>query len=200
MAKIFDLAVLVILALLCLNGVRKGLSEELMKLVGVVAAIYVTLNFHATGTAILLKFWVIPEQYQALLGFAAVFLMMMILMQLVTLVIKQLIKALSLGGLDRLGGLLFGGLKALVLLSVILWVIELLPPQWAGNWYEESKTFPIISGFQQGLVTILDLNEEVATIQAKVTGFLNKPQSIPLPAIKDLPSLLPDSTAKKQLP
>ena len=105
MAKIFDLVVLVILALLCLNGVRKGLSEELMKLVGVVAAIYVTLNFHGAGTAILLKIWAIPEQYQALLGFAAVFLVMIILMQLVTLAIKQLIKALSLGGLDRLGGL-----------------------------------------------------------------------------------------------
>ncbi|MCF7801952.1 MAG: CvpA family protein [Candidatus Marinimicrobia bacterium] len=197
MAKVFDLVALVLLALLCLNGIRKGITEELMKLVGVVVAIYVTLNYHYLGTTVLLKFWEIPPQYHALLGFAVVFMAMIILMQLLTMFLKYLIKSLSLGGLDRFGGMLFGGLKALVLLAVILWVIQLMPPKWTGNWHVESKTFPMVSGFQQGLVTLLNLDEEVAAIQAKIAGIINKPTNLSLPGTDSLPFEIPDSTLSK---
>lgn len=200
MANAFDLAALGLIFILSLNGIRKGLSDELMKLISVVAAVYITLNFHQYGTEILLKFWPIPEQYQALLGFAVVFLVMIILMRIVSIVNKQLIKALSLGWADRTGGFLFGGLKALVLLAVILWVVELFPPQWLGSWYQDSVTFPVVSGFQQGMVTILNLDEEVAAIQAKVAGFINKPPGLQNIIPGQLPIEFPDSTLSKLMP
>lgn len=200
MANAFDITALALLILLSLNGIRKGLSDELMKLISVILAIYITLNFHQFGANLLLKFWEIPEQYQALLGFAAVFLAMIIFMQLITMAVKQLIKALALQWLDRTGGLLFGGLKALVLLAVVLWVIELLPPQWLGSWYQDSKTFPAISGFQQGMVTLLNLDEEMAAIQAKVAGFINSAPKLPNILPGQLPIDLPDSTISKLIP
>jgi len=200
MANAFDITALTLLILLSLNGIRKGLSDELMKLISVLLAIYITLNFHQFGTSLLLKFWEIPEQYQALLGFTAVFLAMILFMQLITIIVKQLIKALSLGWLDRIGGLLFGGLKALVLLAVILWVTELLPPTWLGSWYQDSKAFPAISGFQQGMVTMLNLDEEVAVIQAKVAGFINTPPSLQDIVPGQLPVDFPDLIDSTRIP
>ena len=114
----FDYTVLGILGFSILVGLMRGAIRELFSVLGWVLAVYLASHFNARVTA-----WM-PEQIpgesiKALAAFLVVFLAVLFVMALCGLLLTALVKALGLGGFNRLLGGVAGVVKGVLFIGVL---------------------------------------------------------------------------------
>lgn len=165
MATGFDLFGLFLLVVMSVGGLKKGLIDGVLKIVGVYAASYAAMNYHQYGSALLEPIYSIPEAYQTPAGFVIIFLVTMYSINLVAFILKKIVKTMRLGVVDKIGGITFGALKAGLILSVLVWVSAMVPADMQGNWKDESKLYPFADVFAGQMVSVLSLEDELAMLE-----------------------------------
>ncbi|MEM8601317.1 MAG: CvpA family protein [Bacteroidota bacterium] len=119
------LAVVAVLGLI--RGWFKGLVDQVLSIVGIVVAIILSAMFAApVGSAVVSSMGLSPR-IAGTVGFAVVFAGVMLGVFLLVRAIKNTLAALSLGGIDKVGGAAFGGFKALLVLSLLLGFVNMMP-------------------------------------------------------------------------
>ncbi|ARO87572.1 colicin V production protein [Nitrosospira lacus] len=116
---IFDYAVLAILVVSILLSVMRGVVRELFSLAGWVVAFMVANSF-AAGFAPMLPSSINGESLRMLLAFGALFLSALLAMALITMLMSALIKTVGLGFADRFFGSLFGFMRGLLVVLLII--------------------------------------------------------------------------------
>ena len=116
---IFDYAVLAILVVSILLSVVRGVVRELFSLAGWVVAFMVANSF-AAGFAPMLPSSIAGESLRILLAFAALFLSALLAMALMTMMISALTRTVGLGFADRFFGSLFGFMRGLLVVLLIV--------------------------------------------------------------------------------
>lgn len=116
---IFDYAVLAILVVSILLSVMRGVVRELFSLAGWVVAFMVANSF-AAGFAPMLPSSIAGESLRMLLAFAALFLSALLAMALMTMMISALTRTVGLGFADRFFGSLFGFMRGLLVVLLIV--------------------------------------------------------------------------------
>ncbi|MBA4143685.1 MAG: CvpA family protein [Nitrosospira sp.] len=116
---IFDYSVLAILGLSILLSVVRGMVRELLSLAGWVVAFMVANSF-AAGFAPMLPASVAGEPLRELLAFTATFLSALLGMGLVAMLASALVKTVGLGFADRFMGSLFGFIRGLLVVLLIV--------------------------------------------------------------------------------
>lgn len=106
-----DYAVFGVIAVSVLWGAWRGLVREIISLAGWVIA-FLAANLFAAPVSDLLPAALENPKLRTAAAFAAVFLGALVLATLAGLVLSKLVKAVGLGGLDRLLGALFGLARA----------------------------------------------------------------------------------------
>jgi len=130
---VFDYAVLVIVGFSILLSMIRGLVREILALLAWVAA-FVVANLFGSRVAALLPAAIPGEELRLLVGFAGVFLAVLLLTGLVAATLSRLVKNAGLGAEDRLLGALFGLARGVLIVLVLVLVAGLttLPqkPSW----------------------------------------------------------------------
>ena len=116
---IFDYAVLAILVVSILLSMVRGVVRELFSLAGWVVAFMVANSF-AAGFAPMLPSSIAGESLRMLLAFAALFLSALLAMALMTMMISALTRTVGLGFADRFFGSLFGFMRGLLVVLLIV--------------------------------------------------------------------------------
>ena len=116
---IFDYAVLAIFVVSILLSVVRGVVRELFSLAGWVVAFMVANSF-AAGFAPMLPSSIAGESLRMLLAFAALFLSALLAMALMTMMISALTRTVGLGFADRFFGSLFGFMRGLLVVLLIV--------------------------------------------------------------------------------
>ncbi len=128
-----DYAVLAIIGVSVLLSVIHGFVRELLSLASWVSAFLVA-QYFASQVAALLPAAVPNESLRLLAGFLAVFLIVLLAATLLAIAISSLIKRAGLGAADRLLGAVFGLVRgvAVVMVIVLLAGLTALPttPAW----------------------------------------------------------------------
>jgi len=136
----FDYGVVAIVGASLLLGLWRGVVGEIIALAAWILAFFAAREL---GVEVGQNFFtgIADEAMRALAGCAAVFIGVLVLMSLGRLAASSLIKALGLGLSDRLLGLLFGFLRGLliVLVLVTLGGMTALPKQ---NWWLQAQLSP----------------------------------------------------------
>ncbi len=169
----FDLGGFFLIGLFALSGLRQGLIQGAMKLVGATAALWATMNHSDVTLAIIQPIIQLPEQYASIAGFAITFVAVLYAFNLVAWFLKKIFSAISLGWLDRIGGVLFGMTKAGLIMSAFVWAFMLLPPDKRGDWQKDSQLFPVIDVFQGYVISIFGFQDELAMLQDTVGGIMS---------------------------
>ncbi len=121
-----DWILLAILGLSFLLGIWRGIVQEVLSLVGWVAAFYVSQMYAPMAAA-----WLPMEGSSQMLryaaGFVVVFVAVLVGTVLVSALIKKLISAVGLGPLDRLLGSLFGLMRGVVILLAVTVFVGMTP-------------------------------------------------------------------------
>ncbi len=165
MATGFDLIGLLLIVIMAVSGLKKGLIDGVLKIVGIYAAVYTSMNYNQYGTVFLEPLISIPEAYKTPAGFIIVFLVTMYSITFVSFLLKKLVRSMNLGVVDRIGGITFGALKAGMMLSAVVWAFAMVPQSMRGNWQEESKLYPFVEIFAGQMVQVFSLEDELAMLQ-----------------------------------
>jgi membrane protein required for colicin V production len=106
------------------KGFRNGLIIELASLAALILGIFIALHFSFYAEDYLRENFEIAENYLYIISFAITFLIVAVVIYLFGKIIHKLVSIIALGFLNRLAGAVFGFLKAVLVLSVILYFLD----------------------------------------------------------------------------
>ncbi len=135
MLSAVDWILLAVLGLSLLLGMWRGIIQEVLSLVGWVAAFYVS-QMYAPMAAAWLPMDGSSQMLRYAAGFVVVFVAVLVGTALVSWVIKKLVSAVGLGSLDRLLGSLFGLMRGVVILLAVTVLVGMTPMRETEGWRE----------------------------------------------------------------
>lgn len=122
--NILDIIIGIPLIWMAYRGFNKGFVVEVSTLIALILGIYFAINFSFYTADLLRDYFTIDESYMAILSFVVTFIVVVIAINMVGKMIGKLIDMVSLGFLDQLAGGVFGILKAALIISAIILVIN----------------------------------------------------------------------------
>jgi membrane protein required for colicin V production len=107
-----------------IKGFRKGFIIELASLLALILGIYGAIKFADITAGYLTANVDLPKDYTPLIAFALTFVVIVIGVHFIARLVQKLVKMVSLGFLNRLGGAIFSGIKTVLILSFILFFVD----------------------------------------------------------------------------
>jgi len=135
-----DIGIVVVVAVFLVRGFSRGIIKELVSLAGILGGLYLSLMYYKTA-ATLIENWIPDFSYGKMVGFIMVFAVVLIGAALIGSMVKYLAKAVSLGGLDRMAGALFGALKGILVVTTVLTALVMFAPKNV-SWVKDSQLAP----------------------------------------------------------
>ncbi|MDP1574582.1 MAG: CvpA family protein [Coxiellaceae bacterium] len=129
-----------ILFISLLLGLIRGFTKEIISLLAWIAAFFAAIKFSPDVDMMLHS--VIPHAVtRYIVSIVLIFLVVLIAGCLLNKIIHAVLKFTGFGFFDRLLGLIFGGARGVIIVTIILLAISLMPSQNAA-WVKESKLAP----------------------------------------------------------
>lgn len=122
--NVLDLIIGIVLVLFALAGLRKGLIIEAFYLLSFVAGAYGAMHFSDAVADWMSDFINISEDYIAIVSFIVTFIIFLILMRFIGRILSRLLEAICLGFVDKIGGFVFGVLKGVLLVSIVVMIMN----------------------------------------------------------------------------
>lgn len=133
--NIFDLVFLVVIGAFLIRGFIKGFFIEVASLLALIVGIWGSIRFSGLVGNYLITSFDLETPYLGLIAFAVTFVGIVIAIHLVARIADKLFSAVALGWLVKILGAVFGVLKALIIISIVLVFlntvnerVEFLPP------------------------------------------------------------------------
>lgn len=150
-----DIIILIVLLVGTLNGFRHGFIKALANLLGWIIAILSAVKFSSALAP--LMFMTGDPVLQKIMAFVLIVVAVTLITWLVTAILNSMLQSLKLAPLNRLAGALFGGLKSVIIILVIM--------QTLSAWVSSSPTWQ-----QSKMVSLLLPFAPLATEFAKETA------------------------------
>ncbi|MFA4839439.1 MAG: CvpA family protein [Candidatus Neomarinimicrobiota bacterium] len=182
MGNLFDLIVIVVIGLTAFFGLRKGLVESVIKLVGFIVAVYVATKFHYLGADLVRSVFKSLGGAQTIVGFVLVFLVVYLFFVVVSMLLKNIIHSFELAGLDRSVGIVFGALKGLIILAIFVWILSVFPEAGIGAKFKATSfSYPLVESFEKGTARVFNLEDDLGHMRSKIrqTLFLEEKPNLP---------------------
>ncbi len=119
-----DIIILIPLVWFAYKGLSKGLISEIAQLVALIGGVFIAFNFSYFVGDYISHYLPIEEKYITIVAFIITFIGVIILVVFISKITQRLVEFISMGFLNKLGGLLFGALKIAFLLSCLFCVIN----------------------------------------------------------------------------
>ncbi len=144
----FDYAVLLVIGLSVLLSVMRGVVREILALLSWVAAFWIA-NTFCVQLVPLLPATIPNESLRYLAAFVILFLVSLLAMSLITITLSELIKNLGLKPADRMLGALFGLVRGMLIVLVIVLVAGLTALPHQSFWRNAMFSAPLEAVAQQ---------------------------------------------------
>ena len=124
----FDIIVIVILGYCLIRGIFRGLVKELSSIIGVLGGFYAAYTYYPVLAKYLSK-WIANVGYLNILSFLTIFCGIFIIISILGIIINYLLKIVFLSWLDRVCGAMFGAVKGILIVSVLLIALTAFLPK-----------------------------------------------------------------------
>lgn len=124
-----DIVIFCILGLLVINGIRKGFILSLATLVALVLGIWATIHFSGYISNFLFKTFHPSGNWLSILSYVITFLLVVIGVILIGKLLEKVVKTVGLGIPNRIIGGLFGLVKGILGVTVLLFIILHFDPK-----------------------------------------------------------------------
>jgi membrane protein required for colicin V production len=139
-----DGIILGVLALSVLIGLFRGLVSEILSLVIWIAAFWVTWTFGPVVSAQLEHTIALPS-LRYFVGYGACFVAVLIVGALIRFAMRRLIWSTGLSGIDRLLGMLFGFVRGVLIVTLLVFLVGLTGFT-RDAWWQQSVLLPQFQG------------------------------------------------------
>jgi membrane protein required for colicin V production len=127
--NVVDIILLCFVALLVVNGIRKGFIISLATLMALIVGIYCAVHFSNYISDLLIKHVHPSGTWLPVLSFSITFLIVVILIMLLAKGLEKLVELVGMGLFNRLLGAIFGLIKGILYASIILFIIHCTDPK-----------------------------------------------------------------------
>ena len=114
----FDILILVILGYSLIRGLFRGLVKEVSSVIGVFGGFYAAYTYYQNVAGLLSRL-IQDISYLNILSFLIIFCGVLIVVSVLGIIIKYLMNIAFLGWIDRIGGVVFGLAKGILIVSVL---------------------------------------------------------------------------------
>ncbi len=119
-----DIIILVLLAWALFRGFKNGLFIEIASIAALVLGIWGSIRFSWFTQNKLVEYFDMQGQYTGLVAFIITFIIIVVLVHFLAKALDKLMKAVALGFIVRLLGMLFALLKTILILSIVFVVLN----------------------------------------------------------------------------
>ena len=155
-----DAVVIAVLVLSFGLGIFRGIVREILSLSSWIVSIWLAYLF-GDNLAIVIVPWLESERLSSLIGYLVVFVAVLVLLSLVVALLFKLFRVVGLSGIDRLLGGLFGCLRGVVIVALLLFIAEWTPAS-GQAWFRDSQIMPYfeapLTWFKTKVVNQLDID------------------------------------------
>src|SRR4030042_4134830 len=151
--NLLDVILIVVTAFSSVYGLFKGLVKEVISLLALVIGLIGASRFYE-GASPLLKDLGLGEQAAKILSFFILFIFIFIGLILIGKLLHQLIHAISLRWLNRLGGIGFGFIRGIIISGIIIMFLTIILSEKAPT-LSESKLTPHIMSISKVLLSLV---------------------------------------------
>jgi len=166
--NIFDIIVVTILAYCIIRGVFRGLLKELSSIIGVFGGFYAAYTYYGVLAKPLSK-WIDHTGYLNIFSFLAIFCIVFLIISILGVIINYLLKLAFLGWFDRLSGAIFGAMKAILVVSVLLIAFTAFLPK-GSPIIKDSLLSPHITLISEEMIKVVPKDMKHAFL-AKISEF-----------------------------
>jgi len=143
-------------------GFRRGLVEELGRLIGLIVSSSFAWNYYAKLSSIVLNTVDINPWVVMVFCFFLIFSLVLLLMRIFTKFIHLLLLSKSTKLLNRGMGFLFGAFKAALVVMIFLWAVEIAPnDKWSKIIHEESTIASSLTGVRYKIIQTFKFQDPV---------------------------------------
>ncbi len=147
-----DIVAIILTLFFIYRSYQQGLLTSAVRLAGIILGIIVSANLGSWASDLLMLQFNWSEQVSNIVGYIAIFFIVLMMAQILGYFLRTIIHAIKLGWLDRIGGLLLGALKAGIIISLIFWVLLIIPSDSLSDEIQErSFSYKILGGFAPSL-------------------------------------------------
>jgi membrane protein required for colicin V production len=123
-----DIGILLIATLFFIRGIFRGFVFELVTVVGLILGYIISITYLSLLAGYFLSFFPTPPQSIVnLISFFLLFVGTNLLLRMVANIITKTLKIAMLGWLNRLLGGVLGMFKSIIIMSILVFIIDLIP-------------------------------------------------------------------------
>ena len=171
----FDILIIVIIGYSLVRGIFRGLVKEISSIIGVFGGFYAAYTYYST-LARLFSGIISDTAYLNILSFLILFCGVLIVVSVLGVIIKYLLNIAFLGWVDRIGGLIFGITKGLLIVSVLFISLTAFLPKGTA-FIKNSVLAPHVSWVSEKMVQVV--SQEMKIDFMTKLGELKKAWKIP---------------------
>jgi membrane protein required for colicin V production len=124
-----DVIIIAIVAVGAIYGLFRGILRMATTLVSLIAGIYLALLYYAqVGALIQQRVVAVSPTVAAALGYAVVFVLVFVIIEVAGHLLMRLVETVNLGWLDRLGGMAFGAAISAAICGLLLMLLTAAMP------------------------------------------------------------------------
>ncbi len=142
-----DWAIIAVLGLSALISVVRGFVKEIVSLLIWLAAAVIASIFH-DQLASLMPDLIDTPSLRMLAAWIVLFVAVLLVGSILNYLLGKLVKATGLSGTDRLLGLVFGAIRGLTIVMVILIILPKILPVMEDQWWLESTLIPYFMQYE----------------------------------------------------
>ncbi|MDX9702232.1 MAG: CvpA family protein [Candidatus Auribacterota bacterium] len=121
-----DVMVGVILIIFAIRGYRRGLSGEILQVVGLLASLLLAYHFFGYVGDVLQKSISMPEGIASILGYVGVFVLLYTFFYVIRVIVHKIMSVSFIAVIEKGGGILAGTMRGVCALSVLFVLIGML--------------------------------------------------------------------------
>lgn len=149
----FDILIIVVLGYSLVRGLFRGLVKEVSSIIGVLGGFYAAYTYYKV-LAGLLAGLIHDTSYLNILSFLIIFCGVLIVVGVLGVVIKYLLNIAFLGWVDRIGGVIFGVLKGILIVSILFITLTAFLPKGTA-FIQNSELAPHVSWISEKMANAI---------------------------------------------
>jgi len=160
--NLLDIILIIPVIWLAYRGFTRGLIIELATLAALILGIVASIHFSWFTAELLTGLFTIDEDYLTIIAFIVTFVAVVFLVIGIGKLVEKFVDVVALGFLNKLLGGVFGILKAVLLLSVILLIISSVDPNekfLSSKMKEESRLYKPVASIVPLIIPAIDFKE-----------------------------------------
>lgn len=164
-----DIVLLLPIAYGLIQGIRHGIVKEVAALIAIIAGIYLARFWSPVLACHLVKWTGWSAGLSSTVAYVLIFVVIALGVHLLAHIVGRLLKAIMLGGVNRVFGAVFGVVKWVLILSVILNLVALIDTVLPLKGYpavQNSMLYSHLEGLLWQILPGLDLENYIETLRS----------------------------------